>query len=64
MKKRIIVITGNVVNGLQFWGPFDTADDLYDWVYHSGLDDAEWTSALLEEAEMPMLPHPNSVPLF
>lgn len=62
--KQVIAITGNVVDGLQFWGPFTSSDDLYEWLYHSGLSDAEWTSAVLEEAEFPMLPHPNSVPLF
>lgn len=62
--KRVIAITGNVVDGLQFWGPFTSADDLYDWVYHSGLDDAEWTSAVLEEPGFPTFLHPNSVPLF
>lgn len=51
MRKPLIVITGDVINGLQFWGPFENADELYDWVYRAGLDDASWTSAELETPE-------------
>jgi hypothetical protein len=26
-----IIVTGDVVNGLRFYGPFDSADDAGDW---------------------------------
>ena len=43
-----IVITGNVVDGSFFYGPFDTADEAGEWaaVEHS---DREWWIASLED---------------
>lgn len=48
---KYIVINGNVVEGFNFVGPFETEEAATDWAYGEYAQQGDWTVAELHKVE-------------
>lgn len=46
-----VVVSGNPVDGLRFYGPFATADEASEWAQRNSNDLSDWWIAPLDAAE-------------
>jgi len=50
MVEQHIIVTGNPLDGLEFYGPFDTSDEAGEWA-EKKIPNNEWWIATLEDAK-------------